>query len=490
MRKKLLPLSCLILFTILLLSNNLLAMMQKVDLSYLADNAQYICYGRVEGVESHWNENATHIFTTVTLSVLESVKEKSPGIVNFKVLGGIVGDIGQKNSNSPTFQLHEETIVFISQNSNLVGGHQGKFRVLEGMVIEQNLPVKSFLSQIKRALYYPQYAFSLPRLKTQGSYNYTVTRYHWCAANPMGDYFSIHANTQDVGNEESAVTQAAKTWSSCGACFTFDYGGLTLSSSTGKDDENIILWSNQLSHPILAQTNLWYTPSTGCILEIDCEFNDSESWSTNGIDDFDIETVMLHEFGHYLCLDHSNDPQAIMYAYYRGVQRTLSADDVAGIKALYGACDSPESTWDSTYQTLLESSQKLNLLREYRDRILLQHPNGEYQIKRLYAQSNELLTILISNPQFIIEARQLIEKNLPEIQKILSHQKGILQDIQGIQTFIENFASHSSLKTKLWLSSLQNKLERCRRTGRKFFGFHVQAASERRLNRLNLKKNK
>ena len=77
MIKKLLSLFCSILLTILLLSKNLPAMMQKVDLSYLANNAQYICYGRVEGVESHWNEDATHIFTTVTLSIFESAREKS-----------------------------------------------------------------------------------------------------------------------------------------------------------------------------------------------------------------------------------------------------------------------------------------------------------------------------------------------------------------------------------------------------------------------------
>ena len=142
-----------------------------------------------------------------------------------------------------------------------------------------------------------------------------------------------------------------------------------------------------------------------------------------------------------------------------------------------------EPSWNSTYQTLLDSSEKLTLLREYRDTILLQHPNGRFQVKRLYSQSNELLTILNLNPQFIIEAQRIIEKNLPEIQKILNHQEGILQDTQGIQTFIENFASHSSLRTKLWLSSLQNKLERCRRTRRKFFGFDVQATGERRLNR-------
>ena len=483
MKKKLFILSYLISFNFLLLSNNSSAMMRKVDLSYLAHEAQYICYGQVEDLKSEWNESSTLIFTTVTLSVFESVDQKSPGVVTFKIPGGIVGDIGQKNSNSPNFQLNEKIIVFITPNSSIAGGYQGKFHVQEETVLERGLPVKSFLNEIKQSLSDPQYGAFSPRLIEQNDFNYTVTRYHWCGANPMGEYFYINANTQDVGNEESAVSKAAQTWNSCGACFQFDYGGLTVTSTTGRDEENIILWGKKLSHPVLAQTNLWYTPSTGCILEADCEFNDNESWNTNGIEDFDIQTCMLHEFGHYLCLEHSNNPKAIMYAYYQGVQRTLSSDDIAGIKAMYGDCDSPQPSWDSTYPMMLESSEKLNILRDYRDRVLLQHPNGKYQVKRLYSQSNELLDILISDPALILEARRLIEKNLPEIQKILDHQDAVLQDTQAIHTFIGNLSSRSSLRTRLWLHSLGRQLRRSERREKNFWGFHLQPEDERRLRR-------
>lgn len=47
--------------------------------------------------------------------------------------------------------------------------------------------------------------------------------------------------------------------------------------------------------------------------------------------------VALHEIGHLLGLSHSQDVNAIMYAYYAEDRNDLRPDDVAGIQSLYGA---------------------------------------------------------------------------------------------------------------------------------------------------------
>lgn len=47
--------------------------------------------------------------------------------------------------------------------------------------------------------------------------------------------------------------------------------------------------------------------------------------------------VALHEIGHLLGLAHSQDPNAIMYAYYGVDRNDLRADDIAGAVSLYGA---------------------------------------------------------------------------------------------------------------------------------------------------------
>lgn len=51
---------------------------------------------------------------------------------------------------------------------------------------------------------------------------------------------------------------------------------------------------------------------------------------------FDLETVAVHEIGHLLGLGHSSVEGAIMYpSISTGVRKSLHADDIQGIRALY-----------------------------------------------------------------------------------------------------------------------------------------------------------
>jgi len=64
----------------------------------------------------------------------------------------------------------------------------------------------------------------------------------------------------------------------------------------------------------------------------DMHFDDSESWhiGTNT----DLYSVALHELGHSLGLGHSDNPEAVMYPYYK-VQTTLSDLDKTAVLTLY-----------------------------------------------------------------------------------------------------------------------------------------------------------
>jgi hypothetical protein len=69
--------------------------------------------------------------------------------------------------------------------------------------------------------------------------------------------------------------------------------------------------------------------------EADMAMNTNFSWSDDGINDIDVETVFLHENGHVLGLGHSDVSSAVMYFQYHGVQRSPAADDIDGITSLY-----------------------------------------------------------------------------------------------------------------------------------------------------------
>lgn len=96
----------------------------------------------------------------------------------------------------------------------------------------------------------------------------------------------------------------------------------------------------------------FYPPPNGGDVAGDAHFDEAETWSVNlpatGIDFY---TVAAHEFGHALGLAHSTVTDALMYPYYGGPHRFLSADDIAGIQSIYGTSPWFTGVLDRVYST-------------------------------------------------------------------------------------------------------------------------------------------
>lgn len=103
----------------------------------------------------------------------------------------------------------------------------------------------------------------------------------------------------------------------------------------------------------------WYSTS---LLEADMALNTNFSWADDGVTDFDIETVYLHENGHVLGVGHSSTVGAVMEPIYAGVRDALHTDDIAAVTALYPEVSGTTTTTTSTTTTSTSTTTTTTLV--------------------------------------------------------------------------------------------------------------------------------
>jgi hypothetical protein len=203
------------------------------------------------------------------------------------------------------------------------------------------------------------------RSGTSNEYPFRVTFGHdnqyWSGDNPVVLYY-INENTSDGTGEGIAVQAAAETWNNTRASFRFQYAGSHTNTQSGRNGKNEIMWGTTNSSA-LAVTYTWVkhklyqpgrSPAADQLLECDMVFNDRDNnWSTNpSASEADVQSIALHEFGHFLSLndlygnigDSEYDAAKVMYGYSDGstIKRNLHPDDVAGIHWIYHPNSPPE----------------------------------------------------------------------------------------------------------------------------------------------------
>jgi hypothetical protein len=84
----------------------------------------------------------------------------------------------------------------------------------------------------------------------------------------------------------------------------------------------------------------------------DLWFNTSQAFHIGTT--YDLYTVVAHEIGHALGMDHSGDPTAVMAPSYPGTRTSLTPDDISGIESIYSA--GARRSYDAYNQSLPHNS--------------------------------------------------------------------------------------------------------------------------------------
>lgn len=211
----------------------------------------------------------------------------------------------------------------------------------------------------------PQTAFAYLKLSTRALRGDIVTL-RWVTDPVQWAVTDRGVPNVSASDLQAAAARAFATWQAVpSATITFQFSGFTRLEPFEDDDRSVLGFQDEPElERVLGATGFVVDITTGNIVESDIFFNSAFNWSTaaNGeASRFDLESVALHEIGHFLGLGHSALGEtellagggrrviasgAVMFPISFGsnntADRQLQPDDIAGVSDIY-----PEGTYRS-----------------------------------------------------------------------------------------------------------------------------------------------
>lgn len=331
----------------------------------LVRQADLIVRAQVTAAESRWNSDHTLIETAHTLAVHYTLLgESSPNVIVYTDGGFLPKEgLGMRSSHTAALALNEEVLVFLQKRPDgyqTVRGEIGKFTVLNkaagSAYVQQQQALAQMIGLIQNAAARQGLPTTLPanwRAYEPTSFVQQVTApaQPWLDPKWPGEKPKVSAdvniNTSHIGDQGgsaeqflTAIKNALRTWSVVETAeFTMLYNGASTATSVGFNNKSEILFMNKGVNGQLGQAQIWFT-SSGIIVEADLWINDDYAVDATGAPqahEIDVESVILHELGHWAPLNHVDGAEAVMYSVLgAGVRKVVLAnDDITRLHTLY-----------------------------------------------------------------------------------------------------------------------------------------------------------
>ena len=331
----------------------------------LVQTSDLIIRGRVQTIHAFWRTDQRIIESNVTIAVAYTLLGDSSPQVTIRTVGGYLAaeEIGMVSPHAATFAVGEEVLLFAVQQEagwRTVGGATGKFLVKGNQIINQDLALAHSLEGllptvvelVKRRGLQTQLPIAWRHLTawpvTQQAQTLTAQsdKRRWATPHASAAFY-LNLNTAQMGDADGdhnafrqAIVAAANRWGAVvDADFTLAYAGETNATATGYNGVNEVLFMHKGSQERAAAAQVWYTADQ-TIVEADIWINEDYAWNATGApdaDEVDLQSALLHEFGHWLILGHSADGDAVMFARLTAgtLKRDLQPPDERGIRAIY-----------------------------------------------------------------------------------------------------------------------------------------------------------
>ena len=326
----------------------------------LTDEADLVVSGTVEKFQTCRSDGPV-TFVTIAPDAVWKVGAAPAGLLTVEVPGGYIDGHHLAAGISPEFEVGERAVVFLSMHEEGVArpsaGFQGKFSVhRDGTLDRTGVHVDALRAAVSEAA-----SGKLPdhRDPLAGGAEIIESAYTTIGPKFADASIPVAININPNNNRPSQLTaqearlasiNAFHTWQNIsGSYITFGpVSDTTRTSTQGDCDQKFdTTFGIAGSHNANTLAVAWTCYNGSGILDVDVEIDTNHfgpNWSVDGggacgSGEFDLETVLLHENGHFLGLGHPGNlgcvPCPVMDASYGGVQRNTCTDDTNGANALY-----------------------------------------------------------------------------------------------------------------------------------------------------------